>query len=104
MLAMPSAIAASPKAGKKCATFGQSIISSGKKFTCLMVGTKQLWNKGVKVSEKTTSSAIMSTIQPHPVSGNYGITWSNITSRIKDISAAAWGFSGIQSSYIAATY
>jgi len=28
--------------------------------------------------------------QPHPVTGNYGITWANITSKVKDISAAAW--------------
>jgi len=30
------------------------------------------------------------TFVPHAVEGNYGITWQNITSRVKDISAAAY--------------
>jgi len=49
------AIASSPKAGTKCSNFGESIVSDGKKFTCLMVGSKQVWNKGTKVKIETKS-------------------------------------------------
>ena len=50
------AFAATPKSGSRCANFGESIIASGKKFTCLMVGSKQVWNKGTKVKVETKST------------------------------------------------
>jgi len=80
------AIAASPKAGAKCSTFGQSIISFEKKFTCVKIGSKLVWNNGLEVKNKVQTT----TFAPHSVEGSYGITWENVSSKFNDISAAAW--------------
>jgi hypothetical protein len=44
------------KAGSTCTKAGQTSISSGKKFTCVKVGKKLQWNKGVVSSVKATPS------------------------------------------------
>jgi hypothetical protein len=45
---MPAATAASTvKAGASCTKIGQSAVSADKKFTCVKVGKKLQWNKGV---------------------------------------------------------
>ena len=41
-------------------------------------------------SAKTSFTAPPPLVIPHPVDNTYGITWQNITSRVKDISAAAF--------------
>ena len=86
------ASAASPKAGSKCSSFGQSIIASGKKFTCLMVGSKQVWNKGVKVSGKTATAAAFKAPIPItlPVTQTGQITFSNILNHISEIPTTAY--------------
>jgi hypothetical protein len=78
--------AAVPKAGALCTMLGSTSIAANKKFTCVKTGKKMVWNQGttVKVENSTT------TFVPHPVEGNYGITWENVTSKFNDISAAAW--------------
>jgi hypothetical protein len=48
------------KAGSVCTKAGQSSVLSGKKFTCVKVGKKLQWNKGVLLpSPKPTSSPTM---------------------------------------------
>lgn len=42
--------AAAPKPGSNCPKIGYSVTASGKKFTCLKIGAKRLWNKGVAVA------------------------------------------------------
>lgn len=89
------AIAASPKAGTKCPSFGQSVIASGKKFTCLMVGSKQVWNKGVKVASSSGSTSKPSTFKAKipisiPVVQNGAITFANALDHIDDIPMTAW--------------
>ena len=92
MLAMPPASAESPKAGSKCSSFGQSIIASGKKFTCLMVGSKQVWNKGVKVSGKTATSAVFKAPIPItlPIAQTGEITFGNVLDHVSEIPKTAW--------------
>ena len=41
--------AATPKAGAKCTKAGITATAAGKKFTCVKLGTKLVWNKGVTV-------------------------------------------------------
>ena len=48
------------KAGSVCTKAGQTSVLSGKKFTCVKVGKKLQWNKGVLLpSPKPTSSPTM---------------------------------------------
>jgi hypothetical protein len=82
------AIAATPKAGTKCSTFGQSIVSSGKKFTCVMVGSKQVWNKGISVISATPKKKTF--ITPLPANSSNPITWQNIENRVNEISSVSW--------------
>ena len=60
LLSLTQAIAATPpKSGLTCSKIGQSKVYGGKKFTCVKVGSKLVWNKGVLVttqSAKPTSS------------------------------------------------
>ena len=86
------AIAATPKAGAKCSNFGESIVSSGKKFTCLMVGSKQVWNKGVKVSGSSPAPTSFQAQIPItlPVAQNGTVTFANAMDHISDIPKIAW--------------
>lgn len=48
------------KAGSACTKSGQTSVLAGKKFTCVKVGKKLQWNKGVRLpSPKPTSSPTM---------------------------------------------
>jgi hypothetical protein len=47
-------------------------------------------SQGRGISKSTTIPIPIPILSPHPVSGNYGITWENVASRVNDISAAAW--------------
>ena len=49
-----AASASAPKPGTKCIKVGLVQTVSGKKYTCIKSGTKQVWNKGVAVASKTT--------------------------------------------------
>jgi hypothetical protein len=42
--------ATAPKVGGSCKKFGQTITTSGKKFTCVKSGKKLVWNKGVAIA------------------------------------------------------
>jgi len=86
------AIAAGPKAGTKCSNFGESIVSAGKKFTCLMVGSKQVWNNGVKVAGSTSKSSSFKAPIPItlPVAQTGAITFTNAIDHISDIPKTAW--------------
>jgi len=75
------AYAATPKAGSTCSQSGATNTSAGIRFKCVKSGKKLVWKKYKSVAEFVT---------PHPVDNKYGITWENITSRVKDISAAAY--------------
>ncbi len=45
------------KAGSTCAKAGQTSIASGKKFTCVKVGKKLLWNKGTSLATTQSPSS-----------------------------------------------
>jgi hypothetical protein len=109
--------AATPIAGSKCSKVGQIASTATKKFTCIKSGKKLIWNKGVAIKSEvrptpestaianptpTPTPTAMATptptpvtpqktfVTPNPAVGGYGITWNNITSKVADISAAAW--------------
>jgi len=44
------------KAGSTCAKVGQTSVQSGKKFTCVKVGKKLQWDKGVAISPASAPS------------------------------------------------
>jgi hypothetical protein len=62
--------AAAPKPGAKCPKAGLTQTVAGKKYTCMKIGGKLSWNKGVTVPAKTSPSpttsadATTSTIEP----------------------------------------
>ena len=91
------ALAATPKAGTKCPTFGQSVIASGKKFTCLMLGSKQVWNKGVTEKTSTNTSPKSSNAAANlplpitlPVPQNGAITFTNAVANFASIPKTSW--------------
>jgi hypothetical protein len=45
---------AAVKAGTKCTIKGQTQIYQGKKFSCIKLGQKLIWNKGVVITKKPT--------------------------------------------------
>ncbi len=42
------------KPGSSCPKLGATVVSSGKKYTCVKSGSKKAWNKGIKVTIKPT--------------------------------------------------
>ena len=72
--------AATPKPGAKCVYFGQSVTTSNKKFRCVMVGNKLVWNKG----------AVMSTFTPLAPRIAIPITFDNLLSRADEIPGVAY--------------
>jgi hypothetical protein len=45
------------KAGSTCAMAGQTLVASGKKFTCVKVGKKLQWNKGTSLATTQSPSS-----------------------------------------------
>ena len=111
-LAAPS-FASSPRpvAGATCSKLGLTTTYSAKKFTCIKLGKKFVWDKGASLPKPVPSPLPSQSPSPaptqnpvptpspsptsryvvsHPVEGPFGITWENIISKFNDISAAAW--------------
>lgn len=73
MSSMPVS-AVSVKAGAICSKVGQSAIYLGKGFTCIKLGKKLIWNKGVKIPKKsdfgtTPAPSVAPTPSASPVVG-----------------------------------
>lgn len=63
-LSSPSAVAAAKVTpGAACSNHGKVVVQSGRKYTCVQIGKKWLWNKGVAIAQPkpTASPAIPST-------------------------------------------
>jgi len=67
LLLLPTTSQADGQAGKSCPSLGKTSISAGKRFTCVKVGKKKVWNKGVvlpatgpQVTMRLTSPELMS--------------------------------------------
>ncbi len=58
--------AAAPKAGAKCTKAGATATSGGKKFTCIKLGAKLVWNKGVVIKKPTPVVTPTPTPSPSP--------------------------------------
>jgi hypothetical protein len=80
--------AATPKAGAKCANVGATVISAGKKFTCVKSGKKLVWNKGVKVraakpaTKPAAKPATTPTQPPVPTIVNFDAWSTNIDAKM----------------------
>lgn len=57
-----------PKAGGRCTELGLTKVHKGKKYTCLTVGKKLVWNKGFAIKKVTSvaDSTASPTISPTP--------------------------------------
>jgi M6 family metalloprotease-like protein len=55
---------AAPKTGAKCSTKGTTSISQGKKYTCINVGSRLVWNKGVVTPTPTSTAPTASPEKP----------------------------------------
>jgi hypothetical protein len=65
MLALAGPVqAATPKAGAKCTKAGATATASGKKFTCVKLGAKLVWNKGVAVKKPSPVATVMPSPSP----------------------------------------
>jgi len=106
------AAAAAPKIGSICSNAGAFFDTPTKRFVCKKEGEKKVWRVWSAPKQKTSGTTPTLTpkpiptpkptstpkptptpttfVTPHPVDNKYGITWQNITSRVKDISAAAY--------------
>jgi hypothetical protein len=58
--------AAAPKAGAKCTKAGSTATAAGKKFTCIKLGTKLVWNKGVAIKKPSPVATPTPTPTPEP--------------------------------------
>ena len=69
LISLTHATAATPpKSGSNCSKLGQTKVYAGKKFTCVRVGSKLVWNKGVKVPTKQVTPTSAPTSTPSPIS------------------------------------
>ena len=86
MLTSMPAAAAPVKAGKACDVAKQSRVVGGKKFTCVRVKGKLVWNAGVAVPKPVVTPAPVVTPTPEPTAPERPITFDNLdpkwTSRI----------------------
>ncbi len=74
-----------PKAGARCSTQGEKIISRNLEFTCIKRGSILVWNNGVKVknSSKPTSTPTTLPVTPSstPSSNSREITRSEVSAK-----------------------
>jgi hypothetical protein len=86
--------AAAVKAGASCKKIGVNAISANKKFTCVKVGKKLQWNKGVAIAAPkptpSPSKAVTPTLSEHEivisrVSANWKLWRSKSATSIKPI-------------------
>jgi len=86
LMLFPTISRADVQAGKSCPSIGKTSISAGKRFTCVKVGKKKEWNKGIalpatgpQVTMRLTSPALIATSGP---SANFvDITTSSATTK-----------------------
>jgi len=69
LLLFPTVSRADGQSGKSCPSLGKTSISAGKRFTCVKVGKKKVWNKGVALPA-TGPQVTMRLTSPELVSVN----------------------------------
>lgn len=78
------------KTGVLCTKVGLTSIASGKKYTCVKSGKKLIWDKGVVISNPTSSPTPSPTPSPSPTQSQTPtpivLTWDNIATNFNQIS------------------
>lgn len=94
----PTFSATPPKAGAICAKVGITKINNGKKYTCVKIGKKIIWNNGVIIkispSELTPSSIPTSSVTPSssPTSAPNSLCELKETSNARQVTGLMSGF------------
>jgi hypothetical protein len=83
----PSISANSPKPGSACSKQGVSSVSQGKKFICIKSGKKLVWDKGTKITSKSTKSTSTVSQYKQPSRGSKNLEICSIleTSEIRKL-------------------
>jgi hypothetical protein len=66
LLVSPLQASAAVKSGDVCKKAGITAIANGKKFTCLKIGKRIVWNKGVAVAKPKPTPTPIATPEPTP--------------------------------------
>lgn len=69
----PSGQASAPKSGSSCSKLGSTQNFAGKKFTCIKLGKKLVWNKGISTFTPTQPTNTKPTPTPSASSGGIGL-------------------------------
>ena len=79
--------AATPKAGAKCTKAGSTATLGGKKFTCVKLGTKLVWNKGVAVraAPKPSPIPVFKPVEPTPTPTPTPVPTTTTTPSVKPV-------------------
>lgn len=81
---------AAVKSGTPCKISGQSVLDSGKKYTCIKNGKKLLWSKGVAVVQKKPATVTPSPTPSTSVVPIAPTSFDNLQSRLDGVIYGAW--------------
>lgn len=81
---------AAVKAGSPCKISGQSVVYSGKKFTCVKNGKKLVWSKGVVVIQKKPATVSLSPTPAPSLIPTAPTSFDNLQSRLDGVIYGAW--------------
>ena len=88
ILPATTAVAANPKAGAKCTKAKQVKVYKGFQYTCIKLGAKLVWSKGVKVVIPTPTPTPTPTPIPTPTPTKVGYTMDQV--KANSTSASCW--------------
>ena len=92
ILPATTAVAANPKAGEKCTKAKQVKVYKGFQYTCIKLGAKLVWSKGVKVviptPTPTPTPTPIPTPTPTPTPTKVGYTMDQV--KANSTSASCW--------------
>ena len=83
-----SVIAATPKAGAKCAKLKQVQVYKGLRYTCIKSAGKLIWSKGIKVATPTPTLTPTPSPTPTPTPTKAGYTMDQV--KANNTSASCW--------------
>jgi hypothetical protein len=81
---------AAVKAGSPCKMSGQSVVDSGKRYTCIKNGKKLVWSKGVVVTQKKPATVLPNPAPSPSVIPIAPTSFENLQSRLDGVIYGAW--------------